>query len=130
MPSVPVLKFHAGKVDFNEQTGIYTPNSVKGEIILQPSEEGEGFYSFKWSPRDDTVSGVESEDLLLIADDVAWRHVKSCKTGRVYMLLFLSSGAKHMYWMQDDNGEEDDPSKETEKDKKIFEKFHELFHTS
>ncbi|VEU19975.1 DEKNAAC100610 [Brettanomyces naardenensis] len=120
------LKFKAGRVDFKEETGIYTPSPIKGQIVLKPSEEGKGFYSFTWSPRENTVSGVESEELLVIAGDVAWRRVKSCTGGRVYMLFFLSSGAKNMYWMQDINDDEDNPSKETEKDKEIFDKINGL----
>lgn len=121
------LKFKAGKVDFNEDTGIYKPTPIKGEIVLKPSEEGEGFYSLTWRPRERTTTGVESDELLVIAGDVVWRRVNSCKTGRVYMLLFLSSGAKYMYWMQDQNDDEDHPDKETEKDREIFDKINELF---
>ncbi|QPG76382.1 hypothetical protein FOA43_003771 [Brettanomyces nanus] len=127
--SLPI-KFKAGRVECKENTGIYTPNPIKGEIGLKASEEGEGFYSFTWSPRDKTVTGVENDELLVIAGDVTWRRVKSCTTGRVYMLLFLSSGAKYMYWMQDPNDDEDDLSKETEKDEQLFNKINELFQPS
>lgn len=129
MPSLPI-KFNAGKVDINEQTGVYTPNPIKGQIVIKESDEGEGFYSFKWSPRDKTAGSIESDELLLIAGDVAWRHVKSCTTGRVYMLLFLSSGAKHMYWLQDPNEDEEHPEKETEKDKETFANINSLFEVS
>ncbi|KAH3668134.1 hypothetical protein OGAPHI_001888 [Ogataea philodendri] len=121
------LKFKAGKVDYNEETKVYTPNPVKGEIVISQSDEGDEFYLFVWKPRDNTVSGIDSEELLVIAGDVTWKKVKSCKSGRVYMLTFLSSGAKNLFWMQDINQDENDLSKETDQDKEIYRKINELF---
>ncbi|KAG7881755.1 hypothetical protein KL905_000759 [Ogataea polymorpha] len=124
------LKFKAGKVDYNEETKVYTPNPTKGEIVISQSDEGDEFYLFVWKPRETTVGGVEPEELLVIAGDVTWKKVNSCKTGRVYMLTFLSSGAKNLFWMQEINDDENDPSKETEKDKEIFRKINDLFKES
>ncbi len=121
------LKFKAGKVDYIPEDNIYTPNPIKGEIVIKQSDEGEGFYSFTWSPREVTAGGVESEELLVIAGDVTWKKVKSAKSGRVYMLTFLSSRAKNLFWLQSANDDEYDLSKETEQDKEIFKKITELF---
>lgn len=120
------LKFKAGKVDYNEDSGIYTPNPTKGEIELSESGEGEGFYSFVWKPRDSIVGNIEPEELLVFVGDVSWRKISSCKTGRIYMLSFMSSGAKNLFWMQDVNNDDDDPSKESEKDREICTKINEL----
>ncbi|ODV84727.1 hypothetical protein CANARDRAFT_176564 [[Candida] arabinofermentans NRRL YB-2248] len=121
------LKFKAGKVDYNQDENIYTPLPTKGEIVVKQSDEGEGFYSFTWCPRGSTVGSVEPEELLVIAGDVTWKKVKSCKSGRVYMLTFLSSGAKNLFWMQSIGDDEYNLDKETEEDKEIFKKINELF---
>lgn len=121
------IKFKAGRVTYDEETNSCTPSPIKGEITIKESEEGPGFYSFAWQSRDKTAgSNNTAEDFLLIAGDVTWKKVKSCKTGRVYMLTFLSSGAKHLFWMQNVSEDEDDLSKDTDKDIKINESIHQI----
>ncbi|AOA61999.1 26S proteasome regulatory subunit [Komagataella phaffii CBS 7435] len=123
-----IIKFNAGKVKIDEETKLCTPLATRGEIIVQLSAEGEEFYDFKWVPTENTAGeGNQSETFLVIPGDVTWKHVKSCKDGRVFKLTFLSSGAKSLFWMQDDNGNEDDPSELTTKDKEISEKITKLF---
>lgn len=104
------LRVNAGKVVFNEATETYTPLAGPGEIVVDHSPEGEGCYSFSWKPRNSTAA--DCDELLVFEGDVVWQKVNSCTSGRVYMLAFLSSGAKHLYWMQDVNdqgaGEDDD----------------------
>lgn len=121
------LKFNAGKVEYNEDTDFYTPLATPGEIIVDHSPEGEGCYSFTWKPRNNT--STITDELLVFEGDVIWQKINSCKSGRVYMLAFLSSGAKNLYWMQDINddnaGEDDDDellSKDSKKDLEIAEK--------
>ncbi|GME73472.1 unnamed protein product [Ambrosiozyma monospora] len=139
------LKFKAGRVNYNEQTNVYTPSPIKGEITIKPSDEaeGEGFYNFTWAPRESvntasstpgvTEADSEPEELLVIAGDVTWKRVKSCKTGRVYMLTFISSGAKNLFWLQEPNGEDEEDnngaglSKESARDKEIFDEITKLF---
>lgn len=107
--SLPI-RFNAGRVIEDPETQICTPDATPGEIIIDHSPEGEGCFSFKWQPRGSAVVGSPDE-LLVFAGDVVWRRIHSCRTGRVYVLAFRSSGAKHMYWMQDVNdlnaGEDD-----------------------
>lgn len=113
-----MLRIHAGKVQYDEATNKCTPLPTKGVIMMRPSKEEVGFFNFKWSPRSST-SNIESDRLLIIPGDVTFKHVKSCKTGRVVALTFLSSGAKHLYWLQDvgeGTDDEEELSKLTEKD--------------
>lgn len=103
MPVSLPLRFNAGQVSFNEALQKYIPLPTPGEIIVDNSPEGDGCYSFVWRPRDST--SAETEELLVFQGDVVWQKINSCTSGRVYMLAFLSSGAKHLYWMQDVNDE-------------------------
>lgn len=120
------LKFKAGKVDFNEETNLCTPKSVKGQITIRPAEDDESFYDFIWTPLEKSAGGQDEEDeLLIIPGDVKWKHVKSCNTGRVFSLSF-TSGAKSFYWLQDGNSNSDDPSELSAKDKEISEKISNL----
>ncbi|TID30351.1 hypothetical protein CANINC_001053 [Pichia inconspicua] len=110
MMSFPI-NFNAGKVIEDPETKICTSDPTPGEIIIDHSPEGEGCFSFKWQPRSSSHVG-EPDELLVFQGDVVWRRLHSCTSGRVYVLAFRSSGAKHMYWLQDVNdlgaGEDDD----------------------
>ena len=111
------LKFNAGKVLYDEESKKCTPLPHKGTITIEPNAHEDSFFDFTWHPK--TSSGnVEPEDFLIIPGDVTFKQVKSCKTGRVFALTFLSSGAKNLYWLQD-VGDEDYLDKLTEKDEKI-----------
>lgn len=123
-----MLRIHAGKVQYDENTKECTPLPTKGVIMMRPSREEVGFFNFKWSPRSST-SNVESDRLLIIPGDVTFKHVKSCKTGRVVALTFLSSGAKHLYWLQDvgeGTDDEEELSKLTEKDQYLINSINEM----
>lgn len=104
------LKFNAGKVTYNSALDQYVSLPTPGEIVIDHSPEGEGCYSFIWRSRNSTSE--QQDELLVFEGDVVWQKLQSCTSGRVYMLAFLSSGAKHLYWMQDVNdvgaGEDDD----------------------
>ncbi|ODQ77383.1 hypothetical protein BABINDRAFT_163631 [Babjeviella inositovora NRRL Y-12698] len=122
-----LVSFNAGRVSYSEATKKCTPEPLKGKITIKASEEGDFFYDFTWAPRESTP-GVVSDELLVIAGDVQWKHIASCKTGRVFSLTFLSSGAKNLYWMQDLNDDEnDEPSQLSKKDLEISAKITKLF---
>ncbi|CCE40669.1 Proteasome complex subunit Rpn13 ubiquitin receptor family protein [Candida parapsilosis] len=119
------LKFHAGKVQYNEDTNRCTPLPYEGVISIKPSAEEPDFLDFTWTPKQDQtqqINGtqqVEKDELLLIPGDVTIKTIKSCNTGRVFAFTFLSSGAKYLYWLQD-VGDVDDLGKLTEKDNKLI----------
>ena len=121
------IKFNAGKVQYDEETKRCTPLPHKGLVVIKPSSEDPDFFSFNWSPKADaTVGGtVEKDELLLIPGDVTFKHIQSCNTGRVFALSFLSSQAKHLYWLQD-VGDIDEPNMLTAKDTNIVEQVKEL----
>lgn len=118
------IKFNAGKVQYDEETGKCTPLPHKGVILIKPNEDDEEFFDFTWTPKGNS-GNVEKDELLVIPGDVTFKHVKSCKTGRIVVLTFLSSGAKNMYWLQD-VGDDDDLSKLTEKDASLLEQVNSL----
>lgn len=96
------IRFNAGKVAFDEDTKRCTPLPHKGYITIVPGTDDPDFLQFTWKCKDATAGGaVEPDELVLIPGDVTFKHVKSCTTGRVVALTFLSSGAKHLYWLQD-----------------------------
>lgn len=127
MTSVDTIKFHAGKIDYDSETKNCISLPHKGSIIISNSIEDPNFLQFSWTPKLNftIINKLKKDNFLLIPGDVLFTHVKSCKTGRVFCLTFLSSGSKHFYWLQD-IGDSDDPSKLTENDLKILNKIQNL----
>jgi 26S proteasome regulatory subunit N13 len=120
------IRFRAGRVLYDEQTKIATPEQIQGVITIQPSPEEESFYSFEWTPKDKVVS-VEKEELLVIPGDVTWKQITQAKTGRIFELKFLSSGARHLFWLQEVNDNEDDLSELSKKDQELLERIDKIF---
>lgn len=118
------IKFNAGKVQYDEDTKRCTPLPHKGIITIKPNSEEEEFFDFVWSPKSSSGNVVEDE-LLIIPGDVSFKKVESCKTGRVFALTFLSSGAKYLYWLQD-VGDDEELSKLTEKDQLLVNKIQDI----
>lgn len=117
-----LVKFNAGKVQYDESTHKCTPLPHKGVVTIRPNSDEDGFYDFTWTPKS---SNMETDELLLIPGDVTFRRVALCTTGRVVALVFLSSGAKNMYWFQD-VGDDDELDKLTAKDLEVIRKVNEL----
>ncbi|GEQ68898.1 hypothetical protein JCM33374_g2567 [Metschnikowia sp. JCM 33374] len=117
------IKFNAGKVQYDDETKRCTPLPHKGVVTISPSAEDEGFFDFLWTPESD--SGLQKDELLLIPGDMTFKPVKSCKTGRVVALTFLSSGDKSLYWLQD-VGDDEDLDKWTAKDEQLVRDFQAL----
>lgn len=123
---MPQIKFRAGRVNYDAEKKLATPEPIQGEITIKQSDEDESFYSFQWAPKDN-VPNVEPEDLLVIPGDVTWTQVEEAKTGRIFALTFLSSGARHLFWLQEVNDDEDDLSALSKKDKEILERIEKIF---
>lgn len=117
-----LVKFNAGKVQYDETTHKCTPLPHKGVISIKVNSDEEGFYDFTWTPKS---SNGERDELLIIPGDVSFKPVKSCTTGRVVALTFLSSGAKNLYWFQD-VGDDEQLNSFTTKDNEIIRKINEL----
>merc|ERR1711981_161928 len=60
---------------------------------------------FKWKDR--TTSTIE-DDLIIFPDDVEFKKVPQCTTGRVFILKFKNSTRKLFFWMQEPKDEKDD----------------------
>lgn len=122
-----ILRFKAGKADYDEETHKVTPRAVKGELIFKPTDEEEFMYQASWVAREKTAGAPDPDDseIMIIPGDVVWKHVKLCKTGRVFCLHF-SSGNKMFFWMQEKNDNEEDPSELSKKDKEICARLDEI----
>lgn len=121
-----ILKFRAGVADFDESSNICSPKPIKGEIVVKPSEEAEGFYDLEWNATEKVASGnVEPIELILIPGTTKWVHVKSSKNGRIFCLVF-SSDEKYFFWLQDKNQGCSSLNELSTADKAIADKFDEL----
>ncbi|EGW35003.1 uncharacterized protein SPAPADRAFT_58128 [Spathaspora passalidarum NRRL Y-27907] len=133
MPSSKSVKFHAGKVQYDDETNRCTPLPHKGVISIKPSVDEPDFLDFTWSAKSDStqssVGTIEKDEFLLIPGDVTIKKIQSCNTGRVIALTFLSSGAKYLYWLQD-VGDIDQLDKWTDKDDKIIRDISELIYVN
>ena len=48
----------------------------------------------------DRTSGSVEDDLILMPDDVEFKAVPACTTGRVFVLKFKGNDKKMFFWMQ------------------------------
>lgn len=118
------VKFNAGKVLYDEETKKCEPLAIKGQVTITQMED-ESMYEFVWNPKADS-SNLEKDELLIMPGDVTFKQVKSCKTGRVFALTYLSSGAKYLYWLQDP-GDDQELDQLTAKDEALVKEIETLF---
>lgn len=120
-----LLKFKAGRVQYNEETGEATPIRGQGNVVLKKSSEDEHLLAIQWQPR--AAYGQQltaSEELMILPGDVAFEHMEECTTGRVISLRFESSGQREMYWLQDPVS--GDLNQLSDADRHILERLNEL----
>merc|ERR1719232_1859353 len=60
---------------------------------------------FKWKDR---TSGNVEDDLIIFPEDVEFKKVTQCTTGRVFILKFKSSSRKLFFWMQEPKDDKDE----------------------
>merc|ERR1719505_222062 len=60
---------------------------------------------FCWKDRN---SGVVEDDLIIFPDDIEFKRVSQCTTGRAYILKFKSSSRKFFFWMQEPKTDKDE----------------------
>src|SRR5271170_1621944 len=95
MPAQTLLSFRAGKMTReNETSNNVKPDLRKGYVQLLNEDE---LLHFQWKER--SASDAE-DDLIIFPDDAKFLRVAEAGDGRVYMLRFESSKAKHFFWMQ------------------------------
>merc|ERR1719330_294970 len=69
-------------------------------------EQGEDqLMHFKWKDR---TSGTVEDDLIIFPDDVEFKKVSQCTTGRVFILKFKNSTRKLFFWMQEPKDDKDE----------------------
>ena len=95
MPAQTLLSFRAGKMNRETETSnTVLPDLRKGYIQLLTEDD---LLHFQWKER----SAPDAEDdLIIFPDDAKFVRVTEAGDGRVYMLRFESSKAKHFFWMQ------------------------------
>merc|ERR1711894_273300 len=68
-------------------------------------EQGEDqLMHFKWKDR---TTGTVEDDLIIFPDDVEFKKVSQCTTGRVFILKFKNSTRKLFFWMQEPKDDKD-----------------------
>merc|ERR1719266_470809 len=60
---------------------------------------------FKWKDR---TNGNIEDDLIIFPDDVEFKKVAQCTTGRVFILKFKSTTRKLFFWMQEPKDDKDE----------------------
>ena len=56
----------------------------------------------------DRTSGTVEDDLILMPDDVEFKAVPACTTGRVFVLKFKGNDKKMFFWMQEPKTDKDE----------------------
>lgn len=51
---------------------------------------------------------LSSQDLIIFPDDIEYKRVKQCTTGRAFILKFKSSSRKFFFWMQEPKTDKDE----------------------
>lgn len=80
-----------------------TPDKRKGMVYIYQSEDS--LMHFCWKDRG---TGNVEDDLIIFPDDIEYKRVKQCTTGRVFILKFKSSTRKFFFWMQEPKTDKDE----------------------
>ncbi|XP_060604796.1 proteasomal ubiquitin receptor ADRM1-B-like [Ruditapes philippinarum] len=96
-----LVEFRAGKMYMKGK--MVHPDKRKGLVYVYQSDDS--LMHFCWKDR---TSGSIEDDLIIFPDDIEFKHVKQCTTGRVYVLKFKSSTRKFFFWMQEPKTDKDD----------------------
>lgn len=99
-----LVSFKAGKMNLDSGTNLVTADKRKGQVTVEQGEHDQLMH-FKWKDR---TSGNVEDDLIIFPDDIEFRKVKACTTGRVFILKFKSSSRKMFFWMQESKADKDE----------------------
>jgi 26S proteasome regulatory subunit N13 len=99
--SKALVEFRAGKMTMAGTT--VTPDRRKGQVLVEQGEDQ--LMHFKWKDR---TSGTIEDDLIIFPDDVEFKKVAQCTTGRVFLLKFKSTTRKLFFWMQEPKEDKDE----------------------
>ncbi|KAK3088704.1 hypothetical protein FSP39_022579 [Pinctada imbricata] len=96
-----LVEFRAGKMYMKGK--MVHPDKRKGQVYVYQSDDS--LMHFCWKDRG---TGAVEDDLIIFPDDIEFKHVTQCTTGRVYVLKFKSSTRKFFFWMQEPKTDKDD----------------------
>jgi len=96
-----LVEFRAGKM--NMRGKMVHPDKRKGQVYVYQSEDS--LMHFCWKDR---TKGTVEDDLIIFPDDIEFKRVAQCTTGRVYLLRFSSSNRKFFFWMQEPKSDKDE----------------------
>jgi len=98
-----LVEFRAGKMTFNATTKMVSPDKRKGMLMVTQSDDQ--LMHLQWKDR---TSGTVEDDLILMPDDVEFKAVPACTTGRVFVLKFKGNDKKMFFWMQEPKTDKDE----------------------
>jgi len=101
--SKSLVEFRAGKMNLNNTTKMVHPDKRKGLVSVYQSDDQ--LMHFTWKDRG---SGNLEDDLIIFPDDVEFKSVPACTTGRVFVLKFKSSSKRMFFWMQEPKTDKDE----------------------
>ncbi|GFO16366.1 proteasomal ubiquitin receptor adrm1 [Plakobranchus ocellatus] len=96
-----LVEFRAGKMHMKGK--MVHPDKRKGLVYVYQSDDS--LMHFCWKDR--TTGSVE-DDLIIFPEDIEFKHVSQCTTGRVYVLKFKSSSRKFFFWLQEPKTDKDE----------------------
>ncbi|XP_005091550.1 proteasomal ubiquitin receptor ADRM1 isoform X2 [Aplysia californica] len=96
-----LVEFKAGKMHMKGK--MVHPDKRKGLVYVYQSDDS--LMHFCWKDRSNAT--VE-DDLIIFPDDIEFKHVSQCTTGRVYVLKFKSSSRKFFFWLQEPKTDKDE----------------------
>lgn len=96
-----LVEFRAGKMSMKGK--MVHPDKRKGLVFIQQTDDS--LMHFCWKDR---KTGLLEDDLIIFPDDVEFKKVSQCTTGRVFVLKFKSSSRRCFYWMQEPKTDKDD----------------------
>ena len=69
---------------------------VAGLVYIEQGEE-DHLMHFRWKDR---ATGKVEDDLIIFPDDIEYKKVAQCTTGRVFVLKFTITSRRMFFWMQ------------------------------
>jgi len=96
-----LVEFKAGKMHLRGTT--VTADKRKGLLYIYQSDDS--LMHFCWKDR---TSGTIEDDLIIFPDDIEFKKLVQCTTGRAFILKFKSSTRKFFFWMQETKEEKDE----------------------
>ncbi|KAL8697594.1 MAG: hypothetical protein Q9224_002236 [Gallowayella concinna] len=106
---VPIITFKAGKCEFDASFNPpkIIPKPTPGYLYLYEGAEDELIH-FCWRPRSASLRDPDNLDLVMVPSDGSFKPYqtaqgdakKSPTDGRIFLLKFQSSSARHLFWLQ------------------------------